>query len=145
MTYVKKPLQKVIAKPPKQKESIFFLTINTLQVEYSMAKLKKIIEDWYESPMFESFIRYREEGKGSTYLDEISLKFGVERGHKLHRVHAHIVITVRHRTMIHMNLEKIRAYFKEELELEDIHLDIKWVKGREDVDQYIYKYLHEEE
>lgn len=143
--YVKVPLEQKIVKPPQQKESLFLLTINTLKVDYDPETLNRVITDWYNSDDFEMFVKYKDTTKkGPEYIDEVSMKFQVERGKKLHRIHAHIIITFKHRTKIHLDLERIRAYFKIALRLENIHVDVKWFKGRTDVDSYIFKTLQQE-
>jgi len=81
-------------------------------------------------------------------IRRVTGEFGIEVGTKYNRVHAHVVITVRHTTLIHLDNAGIGDYIIGRLPgrffgKERPHIDFKLIRGKERALQYIAKQVAE--
>jgi hypothetical protein len=104
----------------------FFLTINT---NVSVAERDDPLINTFRDvvvTLCENIWEYIKVLDGKEKDDEryfphsIEVKPTVEVGKKYHKLHAHIVITLEHRSKIHLNLARIRNYLHDRLEGEGV-------------------------
>ncbi len=81
-----------------------------------ISKLRSAFNQYYDH--LEDFLTYKD-GKGNIGLiDTADCEVAIEKGPKYKRIHLHAVIQIGHRTKIHLNLNKMRTFFKHELGIE---------------------------
>lgn len=83
------------------------------------------------------------------YIHSIKSWFGLQEGTKLGRYHAHVLVTIKHKSKIHIDADFVRLYFKTfDHNLPDdifrrnepgknVYVNVKFVKGRGAVVRYI--------
>lgn len=108
----------------KQKQSNFFVSINTLQVATpDFLDLFEVVLETF----FENINKFITTFKGYPVDDEreVIILPVIEVGKKYHRLHCHCTIEMTHYSKIKLNLSKIRKYFKMNLDLNgNINLDV---------------------
>ena len=122
----------------KSKENLsrFFITLNTNQTDYDKTRLKNVIDDFYDN--MELFLKYKD-GKGTIdNVREINLQAGLEEGTKQGRQHCHMLVTIKHNTKLHIDIELARSFFTEELGLPSVHLNCQYIQSNID---NILKYI----
>ena len=109
---------------PKFKYSSFFVTINTNQADFDEDVLFDAFEKFYQN--IGNFIVFNEYGHT---IDKINLvnspSSATEVGGKFGRVHLHAQIDIRHFSNIRLNSDMMRTFFRDELALPGVHVDIK--------------------
>jgi hypothetical protein len=123
----------------KQEQSRFLVTINTNKtfLDIDINYFKAVIAQFYD--YIEYHIKYKDPHRANeSFIDHISMKSVVGIGEEFHRVHCHLFITITHRTKIHLDQEKIRTFFQNQLGLDKIHLNIKYANAS---DFYVERYL----
>src|ERR1700677_4872483 len=109
--------------------STFFLTINTNQQAYATSKLKKRLTELFENDDdFYLLFKNRpgtEGGVESIDREDAKIQMAIEVGPKSKKVHAHVLIRVRH----HGNIQFDKAFtddvIKKLLGVDGIYINIK--------------------
>lgn len=134
----------------RNKKSVFHIVVNTNKsfMEYSNelkkadTELQRSIEKlFYDSKNYEKILKInpndRDKYKGDTfspkYIKKIEFNdYCTEIGDKMHRLHAHIMITVRHITLVHINQGFLTNYFNKVLGLKGAYVHVKNVASTVD-------------
>src|SRR4051812_27324239 len=105
----------------KHQRSSFLLTINTNVTDQAMcSKLKSAFNTFYDH--LEDFITFKETTKSLDLIDSADCEVAIEQGPKYKRIHLHAIVVIGHRTKLHLNLSKLRTFFKQQLGIESFHL-----------------------
>jgi hypothetical protein len=124
----------------KPSNSYFFVTINTNQV-YSKDDLDILAEDAeildqcmnhiWNSNLALQYLKYKPCKDGylgnEDDIEWLRAEWIVERGFKQGRLHAHILIKIKHYTCLHINHDKLRVEVGKMLGLGKVHVDVKYV------------------
>ena len=117
----------------KLHSSKFFITLNTNSSDISYKdKLKQAYNKWYKD-----LLHYLTKKTDEVTIKSINCKAVLEVGEEKHRIHMHSVLTIIHTGKIHINIEKSRAYFSNEL-LRNVSFNVKAVG---DTDFNIMRYM----
>lgn len=125
----------------KIRDSNFLITINSNKTDSSYnQKLKDSFETFYVA--LEEFLIFKDGGSYDKVL-EIWGEGCLETGSKIGEVHLHALICIKHTTNVHLNFKEIRSFFGETLEVGPtaFHLDVKVVRGQQDVRNYLRKMI----
>lgn len=108
--------------------STFFITINTNQTEESLLpRLKDVYSRIYSNLL--EFIKWKgRNGEEPDKIDKIDGEAHCEIGPKYGFVHLHAMVSVRHRTMIQLDAQKIGRCVRDHLELGGVHCHVQFVK-----------------
>ncbi len=140
----------------KEKHSNYLITVNTQQAGDTEERKEELIEALRTT--LKDIFTYDNISElldfliiGDTWfenVDETEVDFAIEEGKKLHRIHAHCLVRVKHNSTIHLNYVNLRKQIIEGLrsELGDDtivpHIKIKPFGGRnpdKDAEDYIMK------
>jgi hypothetical protein len=119
---------------PSHKLSSFFVTINTNETNEELRpQLERAYEYFFEH--IRDFISIIKAGATKSPMRETELEkiksidcdVASEIGGKMHKVHLHALIKIVHRTKIHLNVNRMRSFFNEVLELRGVHINSKYV------------------
>lgn len=109
-------------------DSSFLITINSNQVDIPKKSLEDAFDEFYEH--VEKYLTYRYDDPvvGIKKIRSIDCEYAVESGPTNHRLHIHALITIKHTTNLHFNENLMREFFAQSLEVDAIHLDIKYIR-----------------
>lgn len=120
--------------------SKFLISVNSQQANESYRdKVRQCLVEMNE--VLERLIKFIEPGGNLSLIDSSHMIAVVEKGPKFGKWHAHMILTVKHRTKIHIDREKLDLCWKAVLGLPSIHVNIKWVPGHENAEEYLFKSL----
>lgn len=135
--------------------SNFFITVNTNrsftsdEESKAMVKsLRKAIKALFSTKDDHQFlskvIKFLVPGHvyDDRYIVSIKVKFTVEKGKKFGRIHAHIWVSVVHRSMIHLDREYIIRFLQDRLGLTSLYVNIRII--RKDPFAAVEKYLEKD-
>lgn len=98
---------------------------------------------WSAESMAAGAVKFLIKGHSFTtdYILKAEAEYAVEIGEVLQRIHSHSLVSIEHRSKIHLDYEYIRRFFIENSdgEFTNIHLDVKFVPGRQNALQYLRK------
>lgn len=129
----------------KQEKSTFIVTINTLVTDkfVTKEKLQTTINEWYNTSI-EQHIKFLIPSDALDKIDAINMEVALEVGEIYQRVHAHAIVTIKHRTRIHLDATKMRSFFKDKLGLKSVHLNIQYAPSTFNLKRYIMKTKQEQ-
>lgn len=137
-------LRTSIATKTTKKENInqsnFFVTLNSnVTEEYiSQERMEEIVSDIFGNTM--NYIRYLSPNASLSKVLDIDVDGVIEVGPKYHRVHAHIMVKIKHTTKLQLDLSKIRDRL-DQLGLIGNNLQVRHVQDNIiSVQDYIDKY-----
>ena len=122
---------------PRKNRSLFFVTINTNKVEsetLNRIHLKEAYENFYKD-LGPRFIKFLPNSPGTTYeeklqyIEHISSQSSISIGPKFHRLHIHALISITHRSRIHLDRDEIKDFFNTQLEV-SVYPNIKAVDDK---------------
>lgn len=120
----------------KLHSSKFFITLNTntTDIEYK-DKLKNAYNQWYKN-----LLQYLTKKSDEVTIKSINCKAVLEIRENKHMIHMHSILTIIHTGKIHINIEKSRAYFCNEL-LRNVSFNVKAVSDTDfNIMQYMQKF-----
>lgn len=110
---------------PRRTKSVFHITINSNQkpptrnVEIGMRDaLSGYVRNNFSDPGFLQELVMFQPGTGEYndyYIEDVDLDFAIEKGTKRGRIHAHLVLSVVHRSRIRLRRETIEDTVKQQL------------------------------
>ena len=82
----------------------------------------------------------------NTFPENLKIQPSIEVGASNHRLHAHIIVTLNHRSKVHLDLDKIRTYLNKCLGAHGVQrcrVDVKTFKKKkdEDYESILRKYI----
>lgn len=136
---------------PKQKVSVFLLTINTQQVykrddqatAYGQS-FEQILNEMFNEQNLGNFVTFLEDPNyqgqqrwESPFVEESEIGGGVERGTN-GAIHAHLIVKIVHRTKLQLDRHAISTYLTQQLGVTP-HIDIKHNNGAAAMEAYVRK------
>lgn len=103
------------------RESVFQLVINTNVMPFNAADANRLGNDLQDTldllltdNGMQQVIRHLGSSKWPHWdaIEEIDAEHSVEIGGAVHRLHAQVVIIIKHRSKIHLDRDKIRQFFR---------------------------------
>jgi hypothetical protein len=140
-------LDKVI-KNAKDKTSNFFLTINTNQqyqqddpnLQNDIAVFEECIKNILSN--INNYVNISEGIWDDEHVNDVDIDYVIELGPVKKHIHAHIMIKIKHRTKLMLDLQKIKSKILSDLGLKNIYMNNKLMKkdSSTNVLDYIHKY-----
>lgn len=135
---IRKPIREIKTKAEKHQKSSFLLTINTNVTDESMiGKLRSVFNIYYHN--LDEYITFKDCKGNIDLVDNADCEVAIEKGPIYKRIHLHALIQIEHRTKIHLNLNKMRDFFKDQLGLTSFHMNCKYAQSLYNLKEYLRK------
>lgn len=146
-------------KAPAEKMSSYFITFNTnlgYKGKDQLANLENDAEFLQHSvlqPMLNQdlhqFVQFLEPEKNwNDHILQTSGDFAIEVGHAKKRLHAHILLNIKHNTKIQLDYKGMREYLEGKLGLKGIHFNARAIRGanaERNIENYLQKFVDKEQ
>ena len=151
---------------PRLRSSIFWVTINTNQshtgsmAESYAGELEAVLDEIFTPENMNSLIVWRGPGPGKgpgidpnyaegtertfakPFIESFEMEHVTEEGPRYHKIHAHALVKVIHRTYIHLDQDEIARQVSERMNLGGIHVNVRPFKTMQAVYNYMLKTLN---
>jgi hypothetical protein len=108
----------------KWRYSTFFITINTNQPSFDTALLESVINRVFGDD--EKFYHLLDGSVSTIDRAYSNIDYTIERGSGPNgKIHSHILINLRHHTVLRMRIPELREVLCRALKLENVHIDVQ--------------------
>lgn len=124
---------------------------NDAEAEEVSECLRETLEELLEAEGLREVIDFRKRGHRFTsdFVDDVNSEFVIEIGRmpRGRRVHAHVLLLIKHRSNLRLNYNKLRAFINDTLgdgrcpQFVRAYVQVKFLKGVFDIKKYLRKEL----